>query len=47
MENLPPMKGMFEILEQNGFHYAENQFPLARIEDLLKNNFTLDGKSFN
>ena len=40
------MKGMFEILEQNGFHYPENQFPLAKMEDLLKNNFTLDGKSF-
>ena len=41
------MEGIFEVLAQNGFYQPENQFPLARMKDLLKNKFTLDGKSFN
>ena len=45
-EKLLPMEEIFEILAQNGFHYPENQFPLARTKDLLKKKFTLDGKSF-
>ena len=35
MEKLLPVKKIFEKLEQNGFHQLENQFPLARIMDLL------------
>ena len=46
MEKMPPMERILEMLEQNGFHQQENQFPLARKKDLLKNEFTLDGKSF-
>ena len=46
MEKMPPMERILEMLEQNGFHQPENQFPLARKKDLLKNKFTLDGKSF-
>ena len=41
---LLPMEGLFENLEQNSFNQPENLFPLARMKDLLKNNFTLDGK---
>ena len=47
MEKLLPRERIFEKLEQNGFHQPENQFPLARMKDLLKNKFTLDRKSFN
>ena len=47
MEKLLSMEGIFDILAQNGFHQLENQFPLARMKDLLKNKLTLDGKSFN
>ena len=47
MEKLLPMEGIFEILAQNGFHQPENQFPLARMKDFLKNKFKLDGKNFN
>ena len=36
MEKLLPMERIFEILAQNGFHWPENQFPLARMKDLLK-----------
>ena len=39
MEKLLPMEGIFEILEK--------WFPLARMKHLLKNNFAVDGKSFN
>ena len=35
MEKLLPVERIFEELEQNGFHKSENQFPLARIKDLL------------
>ena len=45
MEKLFPMEGIFEISSQNGFHLPENQFPLARMNDLLKNKFTLDEKA--
>ena len=47
MEKLLPIEGIFEILTHNDFHYPENHFPLARMKDLLKNKFTLDGKNFN
>ena len=40
-------KKRFEILAQKGFQQLENQFVLARMKDLLKNKFTLDGKIFN
>ena len=43
MENLPPVERIFQKLEQ-GFHSPKNQFPLARIKDLLKNMVTLGGK---
>ena len=39
MEKLRPMEGIFEILGK--------WFPLARMKHLLKNNFAVDGKSFN
>ena len=35
MEKLLPVKSIFEKLEENRFHQPENQFPLARIKDLL------------
>ena len=35
MEKVFPVEKIFEELEQNGFHQPENQFPLARIKDLL------------
>ena len=38
-KKLLPMEGIFEILEK--------WFPLARMKDLLKNKFKVDGKSFN
>ena len=41
------MEGIFKILEQNGLHFPENQFRLARIKNLLKNKFTVDRKSFS
>ena len=44
MEKLLPMAILFEKFEQNGFQWQENQFPLARTKDLLKNKSTLDGK---
>ena len=37
MEKLLPMEGIFEILAQNGIHYPENQFPLARMKDSFQN----------
>ena len=47
MEKLLPVEGLFKKLEQNGFHWPENKFALARSKDLLKNKFTLGGnKSF-
>ena len=36
VEKLLPMEGIFEILEQNGFHYPENLFPLARVKNLFQ-----------
>ena len=44
MEKLLPIEEIFKILVQNGFHYPENQFPLAR---MFKNKFTRDGKIIN
>lgn len=41
------MEELFEKLEKNCVQYPENQFPLAKTKDLLKNRFTLDGKNFN
>ena len=35
MEKLLPVERIFEELKQNGFHQPENQFPIARIKDLL------------
>ena len=35
MEKLILVESIFEGLEQNGFLYPKNQFPLARIKDLL------------
>ena len=35
IERIFPVERIFEKLEQNGFHQPENQFPLARIKDLL------------
>ena len=35
MEKLLPVERIFDELEQNGFHEPENQFPLARIKNLL------------
>ena len=37
MEKLLPMEEIFEMLAQNGFHYPENQFPLARMKDSFQN----------
>ena len=44
MEKLVLMEWIFKKLEQNDFHELENQFPLTRMKNLLKNKFTLDGK---
>ena len=42
------MEELFEKLEKNCVQYPENQFPLAKTKDLLKNKYTLDGnKRFN
>ena len=41
---LLPVEEILEKLKQNDFHQPENQIPLARIKDLLKNKFTLDRK---
>ena len=38
------MEWIFKKLAQNGFHELENQFPLNRMKNLLKNKFTLDEK---
>ena len=38
------MEEIFEKSVQNGFRQPENQFPLARMTNLLKNKFTLNGK---
>ena len=46
MEKMLPMKRYLGYWK-NGFQQPENQFPLARMKDLLKNKFTVDGKSFN
>ena len=46
MEKMLPMKRYLGYWK-NGFHQPENQFPLVRMKDLLKNKFTVDGKSFN
>ena len=46
MEKMLPMKRYLRYWK-NGFHQPENQFSLARMEDLLKNKFAVDGKSFN
>ena len=35
IEKLLPVERISEELEQNGFHWPENQFPLARINNLL------------
>ena len=45
MEKLFPLDEIFEKLEPNGFHYPENQFPLDKMKNLLKNKFTLNGKN--
>lgn len=37
---------LFEKLNENGFHQPEDQFPQARMKDLLKDKFTLDEKKF-
>ena len=44
MEKLLPMEEIFEKLKRNGFQKPENQFPFARMKNLLKNKFTLDRK---
>ena len=44
MKKLLQMEEIFEKSVQNGFRQPENQFPLARMTDLLKNKFTLNGK---
>ena len=44
MEKLVLMEWIFKKLAQNGFHELENQFPLTRMKNLLKNKFTLDEK---
>ena len=41
---LLPVEEILEKLKQNDFHQPENQIPLARMKDLLKNKFTLDRK---
>ena len=41
MEKLLLMEGLMEMLEENGVHYPENQLPLARMKDLLKNKSLL------
>ena len=33
--SLLPVERIFKKLEQNGFHWPENQFPVARIKNLL------------
>ena len=35
MEKLLLVEKIFEELEQNGFHWPDNQFPVARIKELL------------
>ena len=48
MKKLRPTEEIFEKLEKNGFHWPEKQYPPARMKDLLKNKFKIDGKkSFN
>ena len=39
LQEMEKLEGIFEILEK--------WFPLARMKHLLKNNFAVDGKSFN
>ena len=41
---LLPLEEILEKLKQNDFHQPENQIPLARMKDLLKNKFTSDRK---
>ena len=41
MEKLLLMEGLMEMLEENGVQYPENQLPLARMKDLLKNKSLL------
>ena len=41
---LLPVEEILEKLKQNDFHQPENQIPLARMKDLLKNKFTSDRK---
>ena len=36
MEKLLPVEKIFDELEENGFHEPENQFPLARVKNLLQ-----------
>ena len=35
MEKLLLVEKIFEELEQNGFHWPDTQFPVARIKELL------------
>ena len=42
MKKLFTMERIFEIWEQNGFHWSETLFPLARMKNLFQTTFPLD-----